>query len=1110
MSEPVDKKEARRLLALKTWAGRASAAGHLVPAADELTAIATNPNAWSEHANSDVAAAWAPTIDHLLHQLKFGVDPIAAVDQLPSEITTPTRDLTPPPPAASARVPDSSAPSIPARDKDLVPGATVADGRYRLRQFHGGPPYLQFWQALDIPNDRQVALTLVDPENLLPSDAVAKILDRTMKLADIARPGLARIVDVTRTGSTGVVVSEWTRGGSLAEVAETRPSALGAARATQALAAAAEAAHGAGVPLSIDDPARIRVDNQGDVVLAFPATLSSATPEDDVRGIGATLYALLANAWPMPEKGAGSGLAPADVDGEGRPRELHDVDHTIPPQVSAAAVHALIKDGGIRTAGTLLDALRQATSVADQAEDATTRLVTVSVDEAAITAHRATTDQADPPLAREPAPEPPDRNAALVDELMKWRGAHITKGTDGADAIKDATLRNLVKFNHTDAEQIGKRIPGPAAHLATEIASIMARFGAGPTPEARSPVAPPTAPESDGRPASAPAPATTAPPPSPVQTQEASSPPITPPPIRLQDRSGARHTRADGIPLDLDHSDFCAYEYGDSDVEPTRVAIKSTPDGVRLAFDAHSADAGKMVIYRVVSGENSPPFKPEAGDIVAVTTDLQVDDPRFPVSAVRSYQVWCHVGIDREDACRTQPFLLATGEQVSPVDDFQIAEDEGRVIGRWSVFAGTDAVELSRIPLSGNVNTSDEEQFRICADDLNLTGFVDTTAERGQRYLYRARAKVTVGDAQRLSAPSQQELLVSVVLQPVEDLEVLSTQGKDEFDLRWTTPDAGDVRVYRLKAPPPGDLVGKDVPEAALQPQGLTAENRINYPVTAAGPGTAQMRGVPWPADWQRAYLVPVTVLNGVARVGKTQITNRALPPVAEAEIIERYHTEIVTFGWPEGAASVKAFVGLESMAPEEICSTNPATEEINKARYERDGGLTFTKPLAAAGCTVCLVPVAYSRAQEVRGRITALRYRGLIRVDYRFVRTEGSSVARLQMISTNIDVDLPPPIVLINNESRFPLSPDDGTYVNLRPPGGGDAVPQYMLDRISRDVADADTGVTVDLSAVHGFYRLFFGAAGGDDRPFALHDPALVTEEPTVCSLWRDRNSAS
>ncbi len=255
-----------------------------------------------------------------------------------------------------------------AEDMHLIPGATVGKGRYRLLVSHGGPPTLQFWQALDTALDRQVALTFVDPDGTLPASEVQAILDRTQRLGRIDVPGVARVLDVMPTGTGGLVVSEWIRGGSLAEVADTSPSPIGGARAIQSLAAAAEAAHRSGVALAIDHPARIRVSIEGDVALAFPATLPSATPDDDIRGIGAALYALLINRWPLPESGQPSGLAAAELDTAGQPVEPRTVDRDIPFQISAAAARAAQENGGIRSASTMLNLLQQATAIADRTD----------------------------------------------------------------------------------------------------------------------------------------------------------------------------------------------------------------------------------------------------------------------------------------------------------------------------------------------------------------------------------------------------------------------------------------------------------------------------------------------------------------------------------------------------------------------------------------------------------------------------------------------------------------------------------------------------------------------------------------------------------------------
>ncbi len=265
-------------------------------------------------------------------------------------------------------LPDDAAPAAPSGEQHLVPGAGIARGRYRLLVFHGGAPHLQFWQALDTALNRQVALTFVDPAGDLPDNQIREILARTMKLSRIDKLGIARILDVVHTGTGGLVVSEWVRGGSLQEVADTSPSAAGASRAMQTLAAAAEAAHHAGVALSIDHPGRVRVSIEGDVVLAFPATMPDISPEDDIRGIGAALYALLVNRWPLPESGEPSGMAPAPRDSAGHILDPSSIDEDIPFQISAAATHSIQLDGGIRSAATLLNLLQQATVVADRTE----------------------------------------------------------------------------------------------------------------------------------------------------------------------------------------------------------------------------------------------------------------------------------------------------------------------------------------------------------------------------------------------------------------------------------------------------------------------------------------------------------------------------------------------------------------------------------------------------------------------------------------------------------------------------------------------------------------------------------------------------------------------
>ncbi|CCQ14167.1 Virulence factor mvin family protein [Rhodococcus sp. AW25M09] len=279
------------------------------------------------------------------------------------------------------------APERALRGPTLIPGASVAGGRYRLLVPHGGARGLKFWQAHDVKLDREVALTFVDAEQQSTAstndrnEGPQAILSRTLRLGRINSPGLARVLDVVRGSSGGIVVAEWTPGRSLREMADTVPAPTGAARAIKVLAAAAEAAHRSGGALSIDHPDRVRISSSGNAVLAFPATLADADPSSDVRGLGAMLYALITARWPLSDTTGGAvvsgdatparsvgGMRPADRDDKGTPLEPRQVRPDVPFEISAVAVRALEQNSGIRTAATVQHVLDQAAVVNDKTD----------------------------------------------------------------------------------------------------------------------------------------------------------------------------------------------------------------------------------------------------------------------------------------------------------------------------------------------------------------------------------------------------------------------------------------------------------------------------------------------------------------------------------------------------------------------------------------------------------------------------------------------------------------------------------------------------------------------------------------------------------------------
>lgn len=229
-------------------------------------------------------------------------------------------------------------------DDGLVPGMTIG-GRHRLLTSHGRRPLLRFWHAVDVVTGQEVGLTLVDTAGELPVEFVHEILARTIRLRGLGTSGVAKVLDVLHTGAFGVVVSEWIPGGSLRQIADTEPAPAAVATMMQSLAAAAEAAHRAGLVLSVDDPARLRVSDDGHVALAFPATLPDSTARSDLRGIGCALYAAMLRQWPGPAA---------------QPPEPADVDPGIPFLISTTTAALLRDDGGISSAATLLTLLNQA------------------------------------------------------------------------------------------------------------------------------------------------------------------------------------------------------------------------------------------------------------------------------------------------------------------------------------------------------------------------------------------------------------------------------------------------------------------------------------------------------------------------------------------------------------------------------------------------------------------------------------------------------------------------------------------------------------------------------------------------------------------------------
>jgi len=257
-----------------------------------------------------------------------------------------------PDPVVPAQVRADSA----AESRDATGAGGVLCGRYRLRTRVGSDRAAgtEFWCAQDTVLQRDVALTLVRPapgaDLAKARSAAGEMITRALRSGSFEHPGTARLLDVLAPGAAALpadvlagAVSEWVPGRSLAEtVADGVISPSRVARALQPLAGAAEAAHRHGFVLGCDHPERIRVAPDGRAQLCFALPRPDVLPSDDVRGLGAVLFALLTSRWPLsPADAARAGLATARRGPDGAPAPPSAMRPGIPVELDALAVGTL-------------------------------------------------------------------------------------------------------------------------------------------------------------------------------------------------------------------------------------------------------------------------------------------------------------------------------------------------------------------------------------------------------------------------------------------------------------------------------------------------------------------------------------------------------------------------------------------------------------------------------------------------------------------------------------------------------------------------------------------------------------------------------------------------
>lgn len=236
----------------------------------------------------------------------------------------------------------------------LTPG-TVIGGRYRLVSLVSADANGNwFWRAKDTVLPRDMAVTIL-PDTTGTSATVA----RTLRAGRLHHIGLPQTLDVGTDHGHSYVVGQWVDGATVTDLLAAGPLDPDVATSiTGKVADAVAEAHRNGIALGAINPSLVRVNFDGQVRLSHAIAHGSATPDQDIRAVGALLYLMVTGTWPLPEpldhagdtgpsasrSGRTAAVIPAAPTRLGRELPADEVRPEVPEPLSALAEHALHPD----------------------------------------------------------------------------------------------------------------------------------------------------------------------------------------------------------------------------------------------------------------------------------------------------------------------------------------------------------------------------------------------------------------------------------------------------------------------------------------------------------------------------------------------------------------------------------------------------------------------------------------------------------------------------------------------------------------------------------------------------------------------------------------------
>lgn len=528
---------------------------------------------------------------------------------------------------------------------------------------------------------------------------------------------------------------------------------------------------------------------------------------------------------------------------------------------------------------------------------------------------------------------------------------------------------------------------------------------------------------------------------------------------------------------------FKGYDWNRGTAEPVGHVVATTHDDeVRLQWSP-APEPAPVTLYRIVQSPDSwPTGAPELASPVGVTHAVAGSVPLRPRGQVTYVAVWAYQGRSALEASQSHPVLIGASEVVWPPNHFTVnVTADKAVAAQWRVPEGS-RVEVQRFPTG--VPVAYDQARMLPPDAVTSGGFVDREPPLGEEIVYAAFAVADLpSGGSATSSPVTARISITPEAEPVRLDVKRSETTPGGYDLTWIPPRHGRVVLFATEERPPQGLENEARTREIIEGQGLTPERRITYPADDLG-GIQSIRGFVVDASWVRAHFVAVHwVSDDLVWVGPPVSMVTPHPP-EWAKVIERVDAQVLTFPWPEGVSIVEAYQGPRGAGIDP--TKNQPIAQLTRDDYDKTGGMRITRTLPSNGCALHLFGVVYLDGAPVHSPPVSIDYEGITRLRYQLVpmgpnqqEVPPNVAPAFYRLFAAVDDELhAAPIVLVGNQGRLPLEPNDGEMIHQNvvslTPG------QYVF------IADVPVGRRPM------FVRLFINRPAAETGTVAVLDPRL------------------